>query len=299
MKNMELEQDIAVLRESGQYPIVHLEIFETIASLKINDYVLEREAEVCQNYQIYLENVLDMKENKQNEYLMGIKIREIMDTQLLEREDSYLLALYLQQNRECAMDYLLKQHQFFHEGVTRGQIIASHQKLLEGTSSSQYAVKEYRTSDTTFVSKSGRKDRLEIHYFALPCCDIEEGIMNLCIYYNSLVHEQYTFIKSCLIHGLTGALQMFDDGNTRMGRMLQNVKIYELTVRNLKCNLSSPILYSSKSYFDYREQYRRKLGEMAICPSDEAWNEWIGFNLNRLEDQIYYANTKLLQYKKM
>lgn len=291
--------EMETLRKSGAYPIVSLSIFETIAKLKIFDYSLEREEEVIKKYIEYLENVIEMKKTKREHYLKAIKTQEIMDTQLLEKEDSYLLALYLQTSRESAMDYLLKLQRYPAQAITRNEVIKAHQKLLEGTSSKKYAKKEYRTNDDTYVTKSGKFERLQIDYFALPCEDIEEGIMNLCIYYNSKIHDNYTLIKPCLIHGLTGALQMFDDGNTRMGRMLQNIKVYELTEDNLKYHLSSPTFYSSKSYFEYREQYRNKLGSIAVSPNDETWNNWINFNLNRMEDQIYYMNNKLREYKKM
>ena len=249
-------------------------------------------------YKQYLENILSMKKTKQESYLKGIKVQEIMDTQLLEQEDSYLLALYMQTHRESAMDYLLKQQRSPLDFLTREEFIKAHKKLLQGTFSGQkYGKNNYRTNNFTYVSKSG-KEWNAIHYFALPCEEIESGIMNLTIYYNSLIHNEHTLIKPCLVHGLVGALQMFDDGNTRMGRMLQNVKIYELTEDNLKYYLISPALYSSKSYLDYREQYRNKLGDVAIKPSDESWNHWINFNLNRMEDQIYYMNNKLLDYQK-
>ncbi len=296
LQEQEIEK-MEELRKSGLYPIVSLDIFETIADLKISDYIIEREQEVLEKYQEYLKNIFSLNKTKQDSYLKGIKTQEIMDTQVLEKEDSYLLNLFLQDKKKSALDYLLKVQRYPLNQLTREEVIESHRKLLLGTSSSQYAKKDYRDNNLGFVSKSGKGD-LKILYFSLPYQDIEQGIMNLTLYYNSELHEQYTLVKPCLIHGLVGALQMFQDGNTRLGRMLQNVKIYELTEKNLKYYFPTPAFYSSRSYFDYREQYREKLGDVAIHPTDATWDKWINFNFNRIEDQIYYMDHKLEQYKR-
>ncbi len=286
------------MRNSGLYPIVNLNIFETVADLKLNDYTLEHEQEAIEKYRVYFDHVLSMRQTELKNYLTAIKKMEILDTQLLESEDSYLMKIYLEQHKLSALDYLLTSQKYPTTDLTREKVITTHQKILEGTPSAIYADKEYRTSNTTYVSKSGYGET-KVHYFALDYHNIEQGIMNLTLYYNSNFHNQYTLIKPVMIHGLTGALQMFDDGNTRCGRILQNAKVYELTKRNMKVDLPSPVLYSSRAYKQYREQYRNKLGDIAIEPNEETWNNWINFNLNRIEDQTYYMDSKLEKYKKL
>ncbi len=298
---MELEQinihnhSIDELRKKGIYPIASLKLFDEVKNLVIYDYCIERELEILDKYIEYINNIYSLKETVQEKYLNSIKVQEVMDTQLLEKEDSYLLALYLMTKKECAMDY------FFNDplsmDITRNKIINAHKRLLEGTSSSEYATKDYRTDNNAFVAIC-QDGNVKIRYFTIDFKDIETAINNLTVYYNGNLHNQYTLIKPILIHGLVGAIQLFDDGNTRLGRMLQNIKIYELTNKNLDINLSLPALYNSRSYKDYRTQYREKLGAMVVEPGEETWNKWINFNLNRIEDQIYYANSKLNEYKR-
>lgn len=293
------EKTIKEMRESGLYPVVNLEIFKTVADLKVSDFTLEHQEDVLEKYTEYLDNIFSLNKKKQDEFLRGIKIQEILDTQVLEKEDSYLLGIYLHtHSRASAMDYLLKQQRYPLEALTKEEIIESHKQLLKGTSSEKYAANDYRTNDLAFVAKSGYGPT-KVHYFTLPCKDIECALMNLTLYYNSKFHDNYTLIKPTLVHGLTGALQMFSDGNTRLGRMLQNIKTFELTEDNLTDRLNSPALFTSRSYRDYREQYRNKLADVAISPSDETWNNWINFNLNRMEDQVYYMNKQLNKYKKL
>jgi len=290
--------NIDEIRNSGLYPIVDLDIFDSIKNLEIFEFALEREIEIVTLYQNHIENILEMKKTAQEKYLKGIKTQEIIDNQLLEKEDPYLVTLYLEANKKTAIDYLIKQQRVPLEYLNKDEIITAHQKLLQGTSGSNYSNKEHRTDNEAFVGKR-KNGEIEIRYFPISHEKIEEAIMNLTLYYNSNLHQEYTLIKPILLHGLIGALQMFDDGNTRFGRMVQNVKIYELTGINLKKDLSNPALYCSKSYYDFRDQYRKKIGEIAMESSDESWNNWINFNLNRIEEQIYYANTKLEDYKKI
>ena len=291
-------QNIEELRNSGLYPVVDLEIFDSVKNLEIFDFALEREIEIVELYKRYIESILEMKKTNQEKYLKGIKTQEVIDNQLLEKEDPYLVTLYLEANKKTAIDYLIKQQRVPLEYLNKEEIITSHQKLLQGTSCNDYADKEHRTDNEAFVGKR-KNGELEIRYFPISHEKIEEAIMNLTLYYNSNLHQEYTLIKPIILHGLIGALQLFDDGNTRFGRMVQNVKIYELTGINMKMYISNPALYCSKSYYDFREQYRKKLGEVAIESNNDNWDNWINFNLNRIEEQIYYANAKLSDYKKI
>lgn len=283
------------LRAKGAYPIASLKLFEEIKNLVIYDYCIERELEILDKYLEYINNIYSLQGNIQKKYLDSIKVQEIMDTQLLEKEDSYLLALYLMTKEECAMDYFL--NDFPSMDINKDKIINAHKRLLEGTSSSMYAKKDHRTDNEAFVARC-KNGEVTIRYFTIDYKDIDTAINNLIVYYNGNLHNQYTLIKPILLHGLVGALQLFDDGNTRFGRMLQNMKMFELTNNNFDINLKSPALYNSRAYKDYIIQYREKLGAMVVEPGEETWNKWINFNLNRVEDQIYYANSKLNDYKK-
>lgn len=208
-----------------------------------------------------------------------------------------MLTLYMEGKRQYAIDYLLKNQKYPLDTLTREKIIVSHKKLLDGTSSQKYIKNDYRQDNLAYVCKSGRGD-LQIHYFSLPCEDIEESIMNLTVYYNSTIHDNYTLIKPTIIHGLVGALQVFNDGNTRFARTLQALKTYELTERNLGYYFPTPAFYTSDAYFDYREQYRNKIADIAINPDNESWNNWVNFNLNRIEDQIFYMDNKVKKFTK-
>ncbi len=298
MDNLQTEiQRAEEMRSSGQYPVVNLNIFDAIAYLELSDWTLEHEQDVLEKYTKYLDDINNLSKTKKEQYLHAIKKIEIQKNHSLEQEDPYMLTLYMEGKRQYAIDYLLKNQKYPLDTLTREKIIVSHKKLLDGTSSQKYIKNDYRQDNLAYVCKSGRGD-LQIHYFSLPCEDIEESIMNLTVYYNSTIHDNYTLIKPTIIHGLVGALQVFNDGNTRFARTLQALKTYELTERNLGYYFPTPAFYTSDAYFDYREQYRNKIADIAINPDNESWNNWVNFNLNRIEDQIFYMDNKVKKFTK-
>lgn len=298
MDNLQTEiQRAEEMRSSGQYPVVNLNIFDAIAYLELSDWTLEHEQDVLEKYTKYLDDINNLSKTKKEQYLHAIKKIEIQKNHSLEQEDPYMLTLYMEGKRQYAIDYLLKNQKYPLDTLTREKIIVSHKKLLDGTSSQKYIKNDYRQDNLAYVCKSGRGD-LQIHYFSLPCEDIEELIMNLTVYYNSTIHDNYTLIKPTIIHGLVGALQVFNDGNTRFARTLQALKTYELTERNLGYYFPTPAFYTSDAYFDYREQYRNKIADIAINPDNESWNNWVNFNLNRIEDQIFYMDNKVKKFTK-
>lgn len=200
----------------------------------------------------------------------------------------------MQTKQTNAIDYLLE------NGYTlnKDTFVNAHKLILNGTSSQQFADKDYRTNDEAFVARI-ENGITKIRYFALPCINIEEAIDRFIEFYNSDIYNDRIFLKSQIIHGLIATLQLFDDGNTRFARILQNIKLAELTSKKYNKDLSLPALYGTRAYFPYRSKYRELIGNLAINPNYENWDNWFNFNLNRVEDSIFFIDNKLSAYKKM
>lgn len=289
------KEDIAQLRSSGDIPIVNLKIFDSVRNLKISEYVLGHIDYTNELYNQYLQTLLELPEKKREPFIRAIKSSEIIDNQVLEKEDSFLISIYMQMSDENIIDYLVH-----HSGIhlTKDTFIEGHKKLLRGTKSERFADKDYRTDNEIFVG-SRVNGNLKIQYFSLSVTDIENAMEQTLDFYNSDSYREYLFLQPQIVHGLIASLQMFDDGNTRYARLLQNIKLFELTNEKYDCAFTSPALYGTRSYFSFRGKYRELIGNLAVEPNDEHWNEWFDFNLNRMEDQMYFLDQKLDQYKKM
>lgn len=289
------KQSIEQLRNSGSIPVVNLKIFDSIHNLHISDDVLGHHRYTNELYNDYIDNILSLPIDKQIAFIRAIKGSEIIDNQVLEQEDSFLISVFMQYSKENAIDYILDNG---YPLLNKEAFIEGHKLLLKGTKSATFSDKNYRTDNEAFVARR-ENGKLKIRYFSLPFTEIEEAIHKTVDFYNSDIYDDNLFLKSQMIHGLVASLQIFDDGNTRYARILQNIKLFELSNRQLNHSFESPTLYGTRSYFPFRDKYRELVGNLAIAPTSEHWNDWFDFNLNRMEDQMYFLDQKLEQYKKI
>ena len=282
------------MRVSGEIATVSLKIFDGIYSLPFSQFVVDHENDTEELYTNYINDVIELNGDNFISYLNAIKSVEIVDNQSLEKEDSFLMSLYMQTERTNAIDFLIN------NGVilNRDAFINAHKLILKGTSSQKFSEKDHRTDNEAFVVRI-ENGNPKIRYFALPYTDIEEAIKKVIEFYNSDTYDDRIFLKSQIIHGLVASLQLFDDGNTRYARILQNIKLSELTNKKYNYNLPLPVFYGTRAYFPHRSKYRELIGNLAINPNYENWDAWFNFNLNRIEDGIFFIDNKLTAYKKM
>lgn len=282
------------MRVSGEIATVSLKIFDSIYSLPFSQFVVDHENDTEELYTNYINDVIELNGDNFISYPNAIKSVEIVDNQSLEKEDSFLMSLYMQTERTNAIDFLIN------NGVilNRDAFINAHKLILKGTSSQKFSEKDHRTDNEAFVVRI-ENGNPKIRYFALPYTDIEEAIKKIIEFYNSDTYDDRIFLKSQIIHGLVASLQLFDDGNTRYARILQNIKLSELTNKKYNYNLPLPVLYGTRAYFPHRSKYRELIGNLAINPNYENWDAWFNFNLNRIEDGIFFIDNKLTAYKKM
>ena len=285
---------IQKMRKTGEIPTVDLKIFNDIYSLPVSRFVTDHENDTEEYYTHYLNDMLELKGDDLIAYLNAIKSVEIVDNQSLEKEDSFLMSLYMQTEKTNAIDYLLDNGYV----LNRDAFVNAHKLILKGTSSQQFADKDCRTDNEAFVVRI-ENGSPKIRYFALPYTDIEEAIKKIIEFYNSDAYDNRIFLKSQIVHGLVATLQLFDDGNTRYARILQNIKLAELTNKKYDKNLKLPALYGTRAYFPHRNKYRELIGNLAINPNYENWDAWFNFNLNRTEDAVFFIDNKLTAYKKM
>lgn len=94
-----------------------------------------------------------------------------------------------------------------------------------------------------------------------------------------------------------------EDGNTRLARTLQHIKLQTLTneLFTHEYNLSPfnlPAIYFSKNYIPFRYEYRKLIEDLALIHGDDEWNKWIEFNLYRMQERIFATDNSLILLKR-
>ena len=80
-----------------------------------------------------------------------------------------------------------------------------------------------------------------------------------------------------------------------------------MTNKYTEYNSNLPTLYVSRQYYPFREKYRNLITNIVLKENNEAWNEWINFNLKRIEDSLFFNidrvedmyDDQLKKYKKI
>lgn len=289
---------IADLRQSGEYSIATIEMFDKVKELEMNERLYSRLKYTDEVLKEYLEEIMELDASKPGllEFLKAIRVADVIDNQSLEKENSFLIGLYSQLSRETAMGRLIKYAKSGKELVGK-DIFSLHNTLLYGTLSED--VSSLRTENSTFVGKYGTNGP-EIDYFPIDCKDVKEAASKLAdIYNNKLDGEIYDnlFIQPFLIHGLFGALQLFKDGNTRMGRVMQHALLWRFINQQTTYSFDSPPIFATRSYFPVRYDYRSKINDLVTLSDNNPWYQWFDFNLNRVEDIIYVNRENIKELK--
>lgn len=279
--------------------IVGIHIFDNIDDIKLTsqnfnliDYTLDL-------YTEYLTLLSEFSKINIEKILRSLKRTEVVDNHHLEQEDYDLLRSYNETHHSTAINYLIRK--LITEKVLLNStiILKAHEILMRGTSNENTILLGFRNNNHHFVGyfDNGQKNVL---YYPISYDEISRAIALLCSYYNSNPNnEEDFFIKPIVIHGLFSALQVFEDGNTRLARTFQHMKLFDSTRLSLDSKLIMPAIYFSKSYIPYRFQYRELITQIAQNPTCETWNKWISFNLKRLQDQIFHNEENLKRTRKM
>ena len=288
---------------SGKYPVADLKVFDSVKNLDLaDDKKVKFAVEFTRDEYIdYLKQIKEsLSEYKQKEFCKTLRNMDIVDNQALEKEDSFLVALGMQVmgEKKFAISEMIKNYD---NPLTQGNFLKYHDLLLRGTSS--YDKLGYRDCNTKFVgSWPIDQDEPNISYFPIDYRDVLLASEKFVDYYNenkdSFKKDYDAFIKPIIYHGLIASLQMFNDGNTRYGRLFQHVGLWGMLGENSETKTDLPILYATRQYVPYRESYRKLIENIVTQKDDEAWREWVIFNLHRLQDGMYKSETDIRQITK-
>lgn len=283
----QIEKEVLETIESGKYPIASAKIIKSIIGVNISN---KTNNEINYTKELYLEYINELNkldEEKLNQFLLLLKSSDVVENQKIGKEDSFLMSLYSRIQKTHAIDELLNTPILNMDNLKK-----IHEVLMVGTSSQFLDNYSFRTNDRKFVGSVENGKRI-ISYFPILSNEIENAVLEFLDYYNSKDANEDVFLKPILIHGILAALQVFEDGNTRLSRLLQHVKILENTNRIYKTNYKWPIIYVSRMYYQYICNYRNAIKDLVVDSSSDNVNEWLIFNYRRIQEQILKNNCNI------
>ena len=293
------QEEVESIIASGA-PIVKMNIFDVLDNYVPSERIKNKIEFTKDLYVELYEKLSEYSDDEKLMFLKALKESDIIDNQSIEREDSFLIALRRNFESVFSIDLLLEKVNN-NEYISKEDFINIHDTLLIGTSSENKL--GLRDNDLKFVGSYQANPQTKyfyenraISYFPLKHTEIDTALDKFLNFYNSGIrpNDHYDVILLPMVcHGLIAALQLFKDGNTRYGRLFQNVLLHKLANEELNIDLELPLVYATRQYAAYREEYRKKIENIVLNNNKEAWEDWFDFNLKRIQDGIFYNSNCL------
>ena len=222
------DEEVRKIIAEGNYPIVDLTIFNYLDQLQASESLKGKIEYTIEIYKDLIKEIKNLPPELKLKYLLTLKNADVIDNQVLEEEDSFLVSLAQNMNSTTALDIAINH---YGKEFTKEDFIYLHDYLLTGTSSSDK--QGIREDNLKFVGtwENGEKN---IQYFPIISDDIDKALTKFLNYYNSNIDntekEYDAVLKPIIYHGLIAALQLFKDGNTRFARTIQHVELWGMQI---------------------------------------------------------------------
>ena len=301
------------------------EVFRSIFNIEYNKNVLN---ELDYTYDIFQE-FIDKYEQ------IDDKIKRIFIEAMCFDEITYLHNMELKRNEEkqlvnslagveiknTSISYICDKS-LKYNNIIISNIKKLHAILMEGIALDRIKAGTFRSKDNIYVGTPVDADTIYVQYYP-PLAKYIDEAMSLIItylndpelnkkrpntYLNSDIFEfdkKYAlFIQPMIIQALLIIVQAFNDGNSRTARAINYASMLNHTNQIFDKDYELPLLYLSRGYWGFKEQYREFLKDIAINPNSENWNKWFRFCLHSIQAHIDYYdevinNNQLIKKKKI
>lgn len=268
----------------------------SIRNIQIYDNSMFHIEEILEKYSEYLKKLLSLDPLKLKYFIRNLKDREIINNQETELEESFLLELYQLSQRKDSIDITMKH--FEDKEIEKNDLKKIHRVVIKGSSDDLQKNYDFRSDNDKWVGSYGTGGAIKIDYLPPNYEEIEELLDFVLEYFNENNNNfENLFMKPLIAHALIAYIQPFGNGNTRLARVLQHCKICDTTNQLYNTNFSHPTFYLSKNYLQTRSQYRGLIKNLAVEKDNDAWNKWFEYNLNMIDEQLFFLDNNLEKYK--
>lgn len=279
---------------------------KVLYNVKLKENVKDHMLYTLEEYKNYLESLKEIEKNDPQlakSFFRLLKINELKASQQMESEDSFLIDIglgpILDGSEKSSIDivtkYILKD-----KGLNNERLEKIHRIILRGTSDDKEKNYKIRTSkEDTYISEIS--NGIERTLYVAPKSEEVNSYLNYLYVFldNNSNNELDVFLTPYLAHFYISALQPFNNGNTRLARLIQYGDIFKVSRKLLDYNLKQPALFLSKNYQLNCGNYRKMIADIVLDPSDENFNKWVNYNLNMTDEQLFCLNNDIEKIKRL
>lgn len=279
---------------------------KVLYNVKLKENVKDHMLYTLEEYKNYLESLKEIEKNDPQlakSFFKLLKINELKASQQMESEDSFLIDIglgpILDGSEKSSIDivtkYILKD-----KGLNNERLEKIHRIILRGTSDDKEKNYKIRTSkEDTYISEIS--NGIERTLYVAPKSEEVNSYLNYLYVFldNNSNNELDVFLTPYLAHFYISALQPFNNGNTRLARLIQYGDIFKVSRKLLDYNLKQPALFLSKNYQLNCGNYRKMIADIVLDPSDENFNKWVNYNLNMTDEQLFCLSNDIEKIKRL
>lgn len=279
---------------------------KVLYNVKLKENVKDHMLYTLEEYKNYLESLKEIEKNDPQlakSFFRLLKINELKASQQMESEDSFLIDIglgpILDGSEKSSIDivtkYILKDKVLNNERLEK-----IHRIILRGTSDDKEKNYKIRTSkEDTYISEIS--NGIERTLYVAPKSEEVNSYLNYLYAFldNNTNNELDVFLTPYLAHFYISALQPFNNGNTRLARLIQYGDIFKVSRKLLDYNLKQPALFLSKNYQLNCGNYRKMIADIVLDPSDENFNKWVNYNLNMTDEQLFCLSNDIAKIKRL
>mgnify|MGYP000906321790 FL=1 len=279
---------------------------KVLYNVKLKENVKDHMLYTLEEYKNYLESLKEIEKNDPQlakSFFRLLKINELKASQQMESEDSFLIDIglgpILDGSEKSSIDivtkYILKD-----KGLNNERLEKIHRIILRGTSDDKEKNYKIRTSkEDTYISEIS--NGIERTLYVAPKSEEVNSYLNYLYVFldNNSNNELDVFLTPYLAHFYISALQPFNNGNTRLARLIQYGDIFKVSRKLLDYNLKQPALFLSKNYQLNCGNYRKMIADIVLDPSDENFNKWVNYNLNMTDEQLFCLSNDIEKIKRL
>lgn len=270
--------------------VTYFSLEEYVSRIKVDSFVLDHVQETAEQFDRYLSILAQFEAASVYYLLLDSLYNELIYTNSIE--GCYFKSSDILEN-ELFFDRFSMSHSKIHH---------LHNFIMEHSTSKQTEENKYRDTD---VKVSGIYQGQEIIYYRPPKTeDVGKFMTDFIKVYrsNSLSFIHNPLLKCSLMHLLFVKIHPYKDGNGRTARMLHNIKftdsinkVYNTNLKMSPLNISQNIHINKIGYCDRLNQIPFNLED----ESNEAINRWFDFMLHMMDEQLYYTQNKIFQYRNL